>query len=402
MIPVAQALAHILATARLRPATAVPLAEATGQILREPLTADRDFPPGNRVTMDGIIIRYADWKKGIRSFPVQEMQVAGTEPVTLLQPGTCIEIMTGAMHSSSADTVIRYEDLHIDVQNGQRIAQVMTETVRPRQNVHFQGTDATQGDLLMEPGRRIGPPEIGIAASIGKTHLLVSAPPRIAIISTGDELVDVSAAPLPYQIRRSNSYSLQAALREMHVPHTDCYHLADQKPLLMRELKQLLQDYDTLILSGGVSMGKADFVPSVLEELGVQCIFHKVAQRPGKPLWFGTMGEKTVFGLPGNPVSTFVSFYAYLRPWLLRCLGQTAAPSPVAVLTTDVQFLPPLTYYMQVKVSMDAQGRLLATPQQGHGSGDHGNLMHCDGFLQLPPDQTQFAAGEVFPLLPYR
>ncbi len=402
MIPISQALAHILGTARLRPTILVPLDQAIGKILREPIYADRDFPPGNRVTMDGIAIQYASWEQGIRSFPVQEVQVAGAPAATLQDSASCLEIMTGAMHGPTVDTVIRYEDIRIEDRNGQQIAHIEIESIKPRQNVHFQGTDCHAEDLLMEPGLRISAPEIGIAASVGKANVLVSAPPRIAIISTGDELVDIPESPLPYQIRRSNSYTLQAALRELGVDTADLYHLVDSKELIRRELEKILATYDTVILSGGVSMGKADFVPVVLKELGVEKIFHKIAQRPGKPMWFGIRDQVTVFGLPGNPVSSFVSFHRYIQPWLWQSLGRIESPLPTAVLATDVEFRPALTYFMQVSIHSDPQGHLVATPEQGHGSGDHRNLLLCDAFLQLPPDRNAFSAGEVFPLIRYR
>ncbi|MDB5261123.1 MAG: hypothetical protein JWQ14_404 [Adhaeribacter sp.] len=384
------------------PVTEVPLAEAYGAVLREPIYADRDFPPFHRVTMDGIAIRYASFQGGEDTFGIEGVQLAGDLPQTLKLPDGCLEVMTGAILPLNADTVIRYEDLKLFERNGTRYAHIFAAPKGPMQNVHQQGSDRKATDLLIPAGTLLSPAEIAVIATVGKTTVLVSQPPRIAIISTGDELVEVTEMPLPHQIRQSNSYMLQAALQEQGVKGQR-FHLRDDKAALFIELKDLLSRFDVLILSGGVSKGKADFVPEVLAELGVQKLFHEVAQRPGKPFWFGRVPDgPVVFALPGNPVSTFVCFYKYVRPWVRASLGAAAPILPKAVLQQEVFFKPALTYFLPVKIGVATSGMLSAKPVTTGGSGDFAGLLHADGFLEIPQHQTTFSAGEVYPFISFR
>ena len=379
---------------------AVKLMDACGRVLQEEVRADRDFPPFDRVTMDGIAYQYKTWEKTKNPLPVEGVQMAGTPRLSLKNAAACLEVMTGAMLPENTDTVTRYEDVEFSEENGQKIAKIKIPP-QPGQDIHQQGIDRKKGNILLWPGQKLGPAEIAVAATVGKTILKVSAWPHIALITTGDELVPISETPQPYQIRQSNVHALHAALDTMNVP-AQLLHFPDNKEAITRGVQQALAENDVLILSGGVSKGKRDYVPEALEASGVNKHFHRVEQRPGKPFWFGTATRgKTIFALPGNPVSTFMCFYRYVRPWLLRAVG-LPAPSPLsAILQEDVRFEPPLTYFLQVKLQHEA-GKLLAQPFQGHGSGDFANLMLCDGFLELPPDRNHFKAGENFPLILFR
>jgi molybdopterin molybdotransferase len=224
----------------------------------------------------------------------------------------------------------------------------------------------------------------------------------VAIISTGDELVEIAHTPGAHQIRRSNVYMLQAALRELQVP-SDTFHLVDDRQVLEQELAKLLQNYEVLVLSGGVSMGKADFVPEVLAQLGVEKLFHQVAQRPGKPFWFGRIaGGPVVFALPGNPNSTFLCFYRYVKPWLLKSLGARPDLKMHAILREDVTFKGNLTYFLPVKVSEAPSGMMQARSIHHSGSGDLASLLEADGFLELPRQQSFFASGDIYPLIRFR
>jgi molybdopterin molybdotransferase len=251
--------------------------------------------------------------------------------------------------------------------------------------------------LLIKKGKRIGAAEIAVLASVGKAQVPVWKLPRVAVISTGDELVDVSETPEIQQIRRSNSYMLAAALTQIQA-HVQLFHLPDDPEVLETQLQQLLQEFEVLVLSGGVSEGKADFVPSILEKLGVEKIFHKVAQRPGKPFWFGKSPRNLVFALPGNPVSTFLCCYRYVLP----SVGQGTFQTEQVALAEDLRFDPALTYYLPVRLHHDWQGRRLATPLRGSGSGDLANLLEADGFLELPPEICEFNAGEVYDFIRFR
>ncbi len=402
MISVQEAAARIGSHAGAARVSRVGLAEALGGILREPVYADRDFPPFHRATMDGIALAFATLQSGQRTFPVAGTAYAGTPLVHLTDPGTCLEIMTGAVLPEGADTVIRYEDLQLDEGPGGRRATPRLLPEKPWHNVHRRGTDGRQGDLLIPAGTRLGPAEIGVAASVGKGTLAVSGPLRVAVVSTGDELVEVDQSPLPHQIRRSNAHMLGAALREAGAAPA-LFHVPDDKPAIRRTLEALLPGHDCLVLSGGVSMGKSDFVPEVLRELGVEMLFHKVAQRPGKPFWFGRSATGVaVFAFPGNPVSTFLCCYRYLMPWLRAVLGQPPLPAAWAVLDETIRFAPPLTYFVPVRTYQNAQGVVCAKPLPGSGSGDFANLLHADAFLELDAGRDTFPAGEAFPLVRFR
>ena len=379
----------------------IPLTEAQGHVLQESIYADRDFPPFDRVSMDGIAYRYEEALKTER-FPIKGMQAAGSPSMKLQNDGACLEVMTGAMLPENTDTVTRYEDVEFFEENGQKFARLLVKPNKKGQNVHKRGVDERAGTELIKAGTMIGPAEIAVAASVGKDKLKVALRPSIGIISTGDELVDVNQQPEPYQIRRSNTYALQAALLQMGIL-ADMYHLADDKLTIQAGMEEALIKHDALILSGGVSKGKKDFVPEVLENLGMEKLLHRVKQKPGKPFWFGkNLNDKVVFALPGNPVSTFMCFNRYFRPWLLRSMGAEEQPLSHARLTADIHFKPPLTYFMQVKLESGEDGSLMATPYEGQGSGDFANLLACDAFMMLPDDKSEFKAGEVYPVIVYR
>jgi len=370
--------------------------DSTGRVLAETITADRDLPPFNRVSMDGIAIAYSQWVKGKRTFPIMAVQAAGEEPNKLSDDSLCFEVMTGAVLPAGCDTVVRYEDVEIK----DSVATVMRDAVGQWQSVHVQGADARKDEKLLEPGQRLAPSEVALLSSVGKSMVRVFSYPRIAIVSTGDELIDIRDTPLPWQIRRSNSYALQSAVREMGGDAT-CFHLQDEKAAMTKSLHKILDDYDVLILSGGVSKGKFDFVPQVLEGIGIRKLFHQVSQRPGKPFWFGASGEgKVAFALPGNPVSTFMCFYRYVKPWIFKSLG-TEYDHLSAILERDYLFAPPLTCFLQV-TARNESGRVVARPFPGGGSGDFANLKNVTGFLELPLEKNEFKAGEVFPYISFR
>lgn len=375
----------------------IPLEQATGRILAEPITADRDLPPYNRATMDGIAIRSQSFQEGIRQFRVKALQPAGAVPACIEHPDECIEIMTGAAVPDTTDTVIPYEE--IQIQNG--VAHVMSGQVQPGQFIHGRGRDRKQHELLVPPGRAISPPVIALAAATGRDRLLVKRRPRILIASSGDELVEIRESPSPYQVRRSNPYMLHAALA-FHGLQGDLAHLPDAPQIIQQRLEPALRAYDVLLLSGGVSKGKYDFLPGVLENLGVTRLFHRVRQRPGKPFWFGVMqAGPVVFAFPGNPVSSFLCLHRYFLPWWAACLGQPG-PSLRAVVEDDLVTTGSLRIFQQVKLRTEESGRLVAVAAEGNGSGDFANLLDADGFLELPEGVERIPAGSTLRVWPYQ
>ncbi len=367
-----------------------------GRILAETIKADRDLPPFDRVAMDGIAILFKSFEEGWRAFKIEGMQQAGQPRTTLKDNQNCIEVMTGAMLPIGCDTVIRYEDFVIGTN---RIAKLKIESLEKGTAIHVRAHDAKRGEDILIPGIRISSSEVALLASVGRGEVEVLAFPKTAIVSTGNELVDIRDTPQPHQIRRSNNYTLQAALHAMGC-QVDLFHIPDDRNILEKELSRIFSIYRFVILTGGVSKGKFDLVPAALESLGVEKLFHEVSQKPGKPFWFGATKKQVIFALPGNPVSTFMCFYRYVKPWLLKSMG-VEERSAYAILAEDVSFPPSLTYFLQVKVKND-KGKLLAWPHAGGGSGDFANLKDVDGFLELPLEKNQFKAGDAFPFISFR
>ncbi len=399
MITVEQAEQLILENILTIPTEKVSIDAALGRILAEDLCADRDFPPFNRVTMDGIAIRHEQLSKGQTSFLIEATVAAGNPEKTLQNPENCIEVMTGAMIPLGTHSVIRYEDIEIKDKTA-RITIDINE-IKARQNIHPQGSDRKTDDVIVPKGRKLSPAEIGVAATIGKHEILVQRKLRAVVISTGEEIVPITETPLPHQIRTSNGFALQASLKNWGL-ETENILLPDNQEIIESRIAAFMETFDVLILSGGVSAGKFDFVPKALENQGVKKLFHKVSQRPGKPFWFGKSANGTVvFALPGNPVSTFMCLNRYFKKWLDASQG-LENQQLTAELTEDFTFKPELTFFLQVKLSYTLTGKILATPVEGHGSGDLANLVEADAFLELPLERNLFKKGEVFKVFVYR
>ena len=392
MITVQQAEQLILENIRDFGAEITPFEESLGRVLAETIKADRDLPPFNRVSMDGIAVNYNSIKKGITKFRIKATQAAGDKPIDIDASDECIEIMTGAALPDSTDTIIRYEDL--EIKDG--YATLLITGIEKGQNLHLKGADKKQGDIILTPGQVITPALISLIASVGEAELRVKRLPRIVIISSGDELVEVDATPSPYQIRKSNSYMVKAILNQQGLDAV-IMHIPDQHEVTKDTIALCLQNYDVILLSGGISMGKFDYIPEALKELQVEQVFHKVQQRPGKPFWFGKHDNRTVvFAFPGNPVATFMGMQRYFIPWFNASLGIASKPAIYAVLDSDFSFHTQLEYYLQVKLSFNKQGQLIAAPVQGNGSGDFANLADTDAFMELPLEKNEFKKGEVY------
>jgi molybdopterin molybdotransferase len=395
MISVEHALQTVLDTTQDLGVEEIPFLASLGRILKEDIVADRDLPPFHRVSMDGIVIDFDQFEKGQRSFKIAGIQAAGSQQLTLQNSKGCMEVMTGAVLPNNANTVIRYED--ITVKHG--IATINIDEIRNGQNIHNKGKDRKTNDILIPQNTTISAAEIGILATVGKSFVKVAKQPKVMIISTGDELVEVNEIPLAHQIRRSNVFTLVSLLEKLHIS-PEIAHIKDHKQTIKSKIENYLQAFDVLLFSGAVSKGKYDFLPEVFEELGVKKLFHTVAQRPGKPFFFGETPNCTVFGFPGNPISTFVNCLAYFYPWYFRSLG-VVHKEEAAMLGEGLSFKPNLVYFLQVKLK-NKSGHLLAFPVAANGSGDLASLANTDAFIQLPKDRTEFKKGEVYPILTYR
>ena len=283
MLTTAEAMQAVLAAVQTLEPETIGCSESTGRVLAQSVHAERDQPPFDRVMMDGIAIAFAEFAKGIRSFPVQSTQAAGDAAQTL-EPGHAIEIMTGASLPVGADCIIPVERLIVN-ELGAHIQ--ANYAANERQFIHVRGSDHMGGAELLKPGTRVTPMDIAIIASCGLPEVSVAKQPHISVISTGNELVPAGKNIEPHQIRMSNGPAIVAMLEDHGFTNAEHDHLLDDSALLKERIARHLDQSDVLILSGGVSMGKADYVPQVLNELGVDVTFHKISQRPGKPMWFG-------------------------------------------------------------------------------------------------------------------
>ena len=374
------------------PIESLPLAQCVGGTLRENIYAERDQPPFDRVSMDGVAVDSDSLRRGLRRFRIQATQGAGS-PALKLAPDEAIEVMTGAVLPLASDCVVPVEQY--EVADGYALLKANV-VATPYHNVHRRGTDGRQGALLLQSGTLLRPPEIAVAASAGMARVRVSSQPALMVVSTGDELIEPGDPISDYQVRRSNAYAVAATLRRRGFARVGDDHLLDDEPMLHERLGLHLTTHEVLILSGGVSMGKFDLVPKVLARLGVEEVFHNVAQRPGKPMWFGIGPQgQSVFGLPGNPVSTLMCLIRYVVPAIAEAMGTQRQPPARIALAEPVSVQPPVTYFLPVAVGYDDWGRPWASPRRTKGSGDFLGLAGTDGFVELPPGPNTYAKGFV-------
>ncbi len=362
----------------------VGLAEAIGRVLAEPLLADRPLPPFPRSMMDGVAF-HSERIDAAVPLRIAGLHAAGDPPPRALGAGEAWEIMTGAAVPDDCDTVVPYEELTEEF--------ALTEPFKAGQCIHPRGLDAGEGDVLTADGTLIGPAEIAIAASIGKTEVKVFRRPRVALVTTGDEAIPVGEEPQPWQIRRSNGRMLETALSRMGCAPVRHIHVSDDPEEAGGAIREALAEADVVILCGGISMGRKDHVRGLIEGgLGAPA-FHGVMLRPGKPLAFWS-GPPCVFALPGNPVSVLATFTRFVVPALLRMQGVGAfAPLRVAV---DAAPLPKFSWLLTV--AKDGDGRLV--PNAPKNSGDFVSIAGSVGIVEIPP-QTDFTPGQSFAFHPF-
>ena len=367
----------------------VALAQAFGRVLVQPIRADRDYPPFNRATMDGYAVQSADFGTGNPSgLRITGYIAAGSAALFEVAAGTCSKIMTGAAVPPGADAVIRVEDAQAE--NGRAFFSV--DTVKAGQNIAKRGEDARQNDILISGNQLITPQVVSVLAVAGRHEVEVARLPKVGIVSTGNEVVPVGVLVLPHQIRDSNAWAMRGFLHRYGITDVTVVLAADDKAALAQAVAGLLLSEDTILLSGGVSRGDADYVPEVLQSLGVRQVFHRVRIRPGGPLWFGVaLGGKAVFGLPGNPVSVQVGCKLFVEPYLRACFG---LPMPVPV------YFPMLESRMK-KTPFDdffpcrlitEHGTTGVKPVRYNGSGDIAATLHSHGIALQPAAAEHLAA----------
>lgn len=382
MISVSLAEKIVLSHARSNTAEAICLSAAQGRILRETLICDRDQPAFNKSTMDGIAISSHALSEGIRSFVIKGIIPAGVRPSgRLVKPNECFKIMTGAVVPAGCDCVMPVEMIRI--KNDQAMLTGSTD-LKAGGNIRSKAQDCKKGTVLLDQGVRLEPNHIATAGSIGKSVIKVSRRPKVAIISTGDEIVDVSIKKIkPYQVRMSNAYAIEAAIAASGLGESLRFHLPDDPKIMEKELRKILSGFDVVVLSGGVSMGDFDHIPKVMKRLQVKMLFHKVSQKPGKPFWFGkSRGGQLIFALPGNPVSTQICAYRYVLPFLKKVAG-LKEQIPFVLLQKDVELKSLLTNFLPVSIMTNDACQQLAMPVPTGGSGDFASISQTDGFIEL-------------------
>lgn len=402
MITVAEATRAVLdsAAARVcRSTEARRLQDGRLAVSAEDLVADHDFPPFDRVMMDGIAVAAAAVLGGRRSFAIEGTLAAGAPHAVLRDPNGAFEVMTGAQRPEGTDTVIRYEDLVIE--NG--MAQLREGVqVTLGQNIHRRAADARRGDVIVPAGALMGAPHWAAAAGCGYGTVKVIKRPRVLVVATGDELCDVAAEPSGSHIRVSNSFAVAAALRDRGFEDITLTRVADNPSNIMALLRDELERHEICVFTGGVSAGRFDFLPSAFRELQIREVFHGVAQKPGKPLWFGEHdGGCLVFGLPGNPVSVLVTSCRYVVPCAMRMAGinpNVALRFAELRKPVDLGHAPGMTCFVPVQVFHGPDAVTLATPVLPGCSGDLVGPVRSDGFIECQPGRSSYAVGERCPL----
>jgi molybdopterin molybdotransferase len=371
MLNYLQAQAILRTNARSFGKETIGLEDAFNRVLAETILADRDYPPFNRSTVDGYAIRHNDFERGIRCFRIVETLFAGSEATAAIHPGECFKIMTGAAVPTGADAVIKREDTDEagppgDDNHGASAAggiTIQAVACRPFQHIARKGEDLRSGDAAISSACICGAAAIGLLASLGKKEIIVERLPRVALFTTGNEVLPVEANVSPVQIRNSNRWIIQSLLRPWGIVPGICEHVPDDRVQLVHAVEKGLKDpADLVILSGGVSAGDADYVPGVLEELGVKKIFYQLSIRPGKPIWCGVLpGGGLAFGLPGNPYSCMVTFQLFVDYYLRVSFGLPAPPTMRLPLQTGRTKKTSLDEFFPVMLNGE-QGSLSTVP----------------------------------------
>ncbi|TKB97604.1 molybdopterin molybdotransferase MoeA [Pedobacter cryophilus] len=369
MISFQEAQSIILSKAKSFGVELVILDDALNRVLAEDIFAQRDYPPFNRSAMDGIAVRFDDLQNGINQFKFIEIIFAGQANINPLKTGECYKIMTGAAVPKDANVVIKRED--ISEENGSFI--LNSESYKEYQNIALQGQDLKKGDIAVLNGTLINIPTIGLLASLGKSQISVQKLPKVNIITTGNEVVDLNHSTSSFQIHNSNLYVLKALLTQNQIKNQNCSHVNDDVNELEIAISANL-DADILILTGGVSAGDADYVPEILAKIGIEKLFHKVAIKPGKPVWCGKLSNQLmVFALPGNPFSCMVTFKLFVELYIKA----STRYKKEEMLQLPIDFLRSKNSNLDEFFPVEASSTLKAISINGSGDIRLGNLANA-------------------------
>ena len=367
--------------------------EALGYVLAQEVKTDREYPPFDRSTRDGYAVRASEANASAKLRCSGEIK-AGDTVTDPLAPGTCVQIMTGAAVPAGADAVVMIEHTH---REGDKVRFDRDST--PGQNIVPRGSEAQSGQAILSPGTRLGYAEVALAAQVGHTELLCAAKPRVAILSTGDEVVLIDQKPGPFQIRNSNSVSLAAQTKIAGGEPVLLGNAPDRLEVLRAKIERGLKEA-VLVMSGGVSMGKYDLVETVLKDLGAEFFFDAVAIRPGRPAVFGRCRDTFFFGLPGNPVSTMVTFELLVTAAIDLLNGAEARALPLvqAKLGVALKEKPGLAHFLPARVEWQGSTPEVK-PLTWQGSGDVAAVARANCYLVVPADREEIPAGETISIL---
>jgi molybdopterin molybdotransferase len=404
MIPISTAFDHIQATVHPRPLESTPLTSAVGKILATDVHADMDSPPHNKSVMDGYAVRASDVNSGRLELNVVETIVAGSWPQQTVEPGCAARIMTGAPMPQGADCVVMIEKTtEVQGTSSPRVEIGLTE-ITEGHHMMPRATNFSRGDKVFEKGHPIQPSDVGLLAEVGQVVVDVYKPPTVAVLPTGDELVSAEELPGPAQIRNSNGPMLVAMNQSLGFPVHALGVGRDDEAQLRQLVEKGLQS-DILILSGGVSAGMLDLVPKVLANCGVEEVFHKVAVKPGKPIWFGQRlqdGHRTyVFGLPGNPVSSLVGFHLFVRH-AIACMFEKSSQQRYrrAVLTADHQTRGNRPTFWPGKLTTNSLASRQVQPIAWNGSSDLRALGAADCLIHFPLEKQDYMTNDEVDIWP--
>jgi molybdopterin molybdotransferase len=402
MLTIERGLEIVLSTARSKdrpdwmPSEIVPLSESRGRILREDVFSDADSPPFDKAIRDGFAVRYQDLIEVPATLSVIGESRAGRASHAAVESGQCCEIMTGAPLPAGSNAVVMVENTERLSPHSVRVL----KTVRENEGLLRRAAESRKGDRVLQQGRRIGLADLGLLAASGKARVQVSKKPRVAILATGDELVEVDQDPQPSQIRNSNSYTIQAQVIEAGGKPVQLGIAKDDLTDLRTKIRRGLE-HDVLLVSGGVSMGKYDLVEDVFTEFGVEVLFDKIAMKPGKPTVFGHRAQTYVFGLPGNPISTMVSFHVFVRPLILFLLkAENSDPQMLeATLDAPAKCDPQRASLVPALVRFEAgHYRIKTAPWKG--SSDLAGLSRANGLVMIPRGEGSLEPGQNVQFLP--
>lgn len=402
MLSVDEAFRQVIGWCDALPSAERSLDECLGAILMEEVLADQDLPPFDKALVDGFALNAQDLVNGRSAFDVVQIIRAGFQPSVPLKPGQVARIMTGAPLPIGADAVIMWE--HVQTIGTEQIVIPPDRPVRVGQNVLAKGREIARGEVVMPRALRLNGAAIGVLGSVGRTRVRITPPPRVRIVPTGDELVEIDQQPGPAQIRNSNAYVLRSLIDQAG-------GLPEVMPIARDEAEPLAESLaaglhaDILLVTGGVSTGEADLVPDTLAALGVEPVFHRIRLKPGKPLWFGVrhsaeeLGQKPirkvlVFGLPGNPVSVVVNFLLFVRPAIMALRGISTEPAAhtTVVLGEAVENRDERPAYIPARLARK-HDRIVAETVNWAGSNDLRGAALADGFILMPGGPSRLAAG---------